>query len=309
MLATGELGRDDEVSVVDDSFQPIGEIDELSRHLLPSTTATTSVLFEPGVPDYHVTLRETPMLHVLARMRRSRETGGIFVQRRDGDRQRRKEIYLQDGRLYHVASSDRAELLGEYLVRRGVLERSDLDAALAVLATRGGRLGDTLISMGAVQAVDVFRSIRDQGRDRVATVCTWRSGSVTFYRNAPVGSVEFPLDLDLASPMMAGVILLSRDPGRSMLPKGDFRLKQGHRARAAEDARERGTAPFSLQLVPRLVQGRENLTVDAALEYLTRERKQRGARTIGIKEARAALVVAQLLGWVDFEPPSAGSGA
>jgi hypothetical protein len=303
MLATGELGRNDEVALLDDEFQQIGEIDELARHLLPSTTATTSTMFEPGVPDYQAKLDDTSMLEVLARMRRGRESGAVFVERRDARGPRRKEIYLDRGRLLHVASSERNELLGEYLVRRGALTREQLDAALGILAIEGGRLGDTLISMGAVDAMDVFRSIRDQGRDRVAALCGWRSGSLTFYRGNRPNQVEFPLDLDLASPMMAGVIVVSRGAPVALLPTDGIRLEPGPKAYAALDSAEKGTAPISLQMVPDLVTGPDRVTVQQALALLTSPQEGRGVRAISQKEAAAALVAARALGWVAFPAP------
>ncbi len=303
MLATGELSRNDEVALLDDEFQQIGEIDELARHLLPSTTATTSTLFEPGVPDYQAKLDDTSMLEILARMRRGRESGAVFVERRDAKGPRRKEIYLGRGRLLHVASSERNELLGEYLIRRDALTRKHLDAALGILAIEGGRLGDTLISMGAVGAMDVFRAIRDQGRDRVAALCGWRSGSVTFYRGNRPNHVEFPLDLDLASPMMAGVIVASRGAPSDLLPGDETRLEPGPRAYAALDAAEKGTAPVSLQLIPDLVRGSDRITVQQALVLLTRPHEGRGVRAVGQKEAAAALVAARALGWVAFPDP------
>ena len=65
------------------------------------------------------------------------------------------------------ASNNASELLGEYLVRRSVISREELDFALAVLPRYGGRMGDTLISLGLVGSLDIFRAIRDQGRDRL----------------------------------------------------------------------------------------------------------------------------------------------
>ena len=61
-------------------------------------------------------------------------------------------------------------------MRRGKLERDELDLALAVLPRYGGRMGDTLISMGLVGPVDIFRAIREQGRDRVADLFLWNGG-------------------------------------------------------------------------------------------------------------------------------------
>jgi len=299
MVATGELGARDTVALMGSAFRAIEDIDELARHLLPSNTQTTRQLHEPGVPDYQAILADTPMNAVLAYLRSNRETGALFVTRREGPVERRKEIYLQDGRLLHVASSDRAELLGEYLVRRGALERAQLDAALSIIARHGGRLGETLIGMGLVEPVDLFRAIRDQGRDRVAVLCAWTDGSAGFYRGTVPGHVEFPLDLDLTSPMMAGVIVASQGDPRSLLPDGAARIWPGPRASTLGDDRERGFAPSSLQAIAGMIG--QDITVAEAVARITAPRTGRGARQIHDKEACAALVVARDIGWIEFE--------
>jgi serine/threonine-protein kinase len=146
------------------------------------------------------------MLDTLMRVLAQRESGVLFVERADETGESgRKELYFVSGRLHHVASSNASELLGEYLVRRGKLEREELDLALAVLPRYGGRMGDTLISMGLVGPVDIFRAIREQGRDRVADLFLWKGGTLTFYRDDVAPTVEFPLDLDLAALMLAGL--------------------------------------------------------------------------------------------------------
>lgn len=299
MIATGELGGDDEVALWGADLRPIREITELARHLLPSTTATTSRIFEPGVPDYQALLRETTMLEVLSYMRQKGETGALFVERvRGAGASVRKELYLNGGRLLHVHSSEREELLGEYLVRRGRLTREQLDAALGSLQKFGGRLGDTLIGLSLVDAVDVFRAIRDQGRDRVAALSTWDEGLVTFYRGTAPTRVEFPLDLDLASPMMAGTILKSKGEPKTLLPEGSGVISPGPRFEAGKLPRERGAAPASLQYVMTFLP--ERLTVDAALARLQDYRPGREARAVSPKEAAAALLVAELLGWASW---------
>jgi eukaryotic-like serine/threonine-protein kinase len=88
----------------------------------------------------------------------------------------RKDLYFVGGKLHHVASNNAGELLGEYLVRREVISRGELDLALAVLPRYGGRMGDTLISLGLVGSLDIFRAIRDQGRDRIVHLFQWRTG-------------------------------------------------------------------------------------------------------------------------------------
>ena len=299
MVAIGDLNGEDEVALMGQPFRKIRDVHELARHLLPSTTATTSRVFEPGAPDYQALLRDTNMLQVLAHLRVRSDTGALFVQRTLGPgRLSRKEIYVDRGRLHHVASSEREELLGEYLVRRGRISREQLDIALKALAEYNGRLGDTLIGLGFADAVDIFRAIRDQGRDRVAALCLWEEGLASFYRGTKPHRVDFPLDLDLASPMMAGSILATQGSPRSYLPLGTTLIVAGPRAEMAALGKERGTAPASLHAIAAFVNGR--ISIDDALERLTSHRLRHDSRVITSKEACAALVTAQALGWIDW---------
>jgi serine/threonine-protein kinase len=299
MIATGELAGDDKVALMGADFEEIRHIEDLARHLLPSTTATTNRLFEPGIPDYQALLKDTSMLKVLARMRQGSETGALFVHRRDADQHPvRKEIYLRDGRLFHVASSEREELLGEYLVRRGRITREQLNTALTLLASYGGHLGDTLIGLELVDAMDVFRAIRDQGRDRVASLCGWEEGTVTFYRGTTPTWVQFPLDLDLASPMMAGTLVASHGDPKKLLPSMHHQLTPGPRAASCSLRKERGSAPLSLQWLPKLCEN--GLTIEGAIAKMLGKPESADRRRISEREAFAALVTAKHLGWVAF---------
>jgi serine/threonine-protein kinase len=298
MIATGDLDGHDEVALMGERFRKIEDVQELSRHLLPSTTTTTGVLFGPGVPDYAARLDSTSMLEVLALLREKGETGALFVEQNpaSGKTPIKKEIYLQGGRLHHVASSAREELLGEYLVRRGKLTREQLDSALGALGQHGGRLGDTLVAMQLVDVMDLFRAIRDQGRDRVGQTCAWKDGKAAFYRGSEARAVQFPLDLDVASAMMSGAILASDGHPEALLPPPDMPLLPGPRAALATERRERGTSPSSLQLVPSLIG--VAATLGEAVRQLTLAHGS--GRGVGEREACAALVVAQALGWIAF---------
>ena len=300
MIATGELRGDDEVELMGEAFCPVNQIASLAKYLMPSTTATTSRLSPVGVPDYQVALRDTPLLEILAKLRSNADTGALFVERREADgTQKRKEIYVREGRLLHVASSERDELLGEYLIRRGALERHELEFALDRISKLGGRLGDTLVSLCIVDGLDVFRSIRDLGRDRVAALCGWTKGQVSFYRGTEPTHVEFPLDLDLASPMMAGVLVASSGLPGFELPAKTRLVIAGPRAPLMASRRERGTVPLALLLVQQLAT--RGLTVEACIEELMTVRMPKGSRSITEREAGAALVVGRVLGWIVFQ--------
>jgi serine/threonine-protein kinase len=223
-IVTGELGAQDEVAMAGQGFQRLEAIDVLARHLPPST-ATTSRLDGPGVPDYAGELASTSMLDVLTWLLVRRETGALFADRPAVPTRRpippggsvatsmresgfgpvRKELYFENGRLILVASSEPSELLGEHLVRRGAIQRSELEAALLEMPRYDGRLGDTLIGLGLVDAVEVFRAIESQGRARVAAIFRWAGGRVSFYRGVKPHRVDFRLDLDIPELMLAGL--------------------------------------------------------------------------------------------------------
>jgi serine/threonine-protein kinase len=221
-LATGQIERGDRVDFVGRGFMPVEEIEELQR-FFPASSATTSELRGPGAPDFRDQIGPRTMLETLMKVLAQSETGVLFAERAEDDggpasapsRAGRKELYFVQGKLHHVASSNSHELLGEYLVRRKKLGREELDLALAVLPRYGGRMGDTLISLGLVSAVDIFRAIREQGRDRVADLFLWRGGQLSFYRGHAAPHVEFPLDLELPALMLAG--LETAKPGEMLL--------------------------------------------------------------------------------------------
>ncbi|MBX3221160.1 MAG: serine/threonine protein kinase [Labilithrix sp.] len=220
-LATGQIERGDRVDFVGRGFQTAEDIEEFAR-FFPAPGATTSQLQGPGTPDLSDHIGPKTMLETLMFVLAQSETGVLFVERAEADgpagpasRGGKKELYFVQGRLHHVASSNASELLGEYLVRRGKLEREELDLALAVLPRYSGRMGDTLISMGLVGPVDIFRAIRDQGRDRVADLFLWRGGTLAFYRGHTAPHVEFSLDLELPALMLAG--LETAKPGDTLL--------------------------------------------------------------------------------------------
>ena len=299
MIATGELRGEDEVAFGAEHLRQIRDVPSLARYLMPSSTATTSRVYQVGIPDYQSHLRDKSLLEILAQLRSNLETGALFVERRDDSgTQKRKEIYLREGRLLHVASSERDELLGEYLIRRGALERSQLEAALESISWDGARLGDTLVAMGFVDGLDVFRAIRDLGRDRVAALCSWTRGTVSFYRGVAPGQVEFPLDLDLASPMMAGVLVSSLGSVEDRLLDTTAIVQPGPKAPAMASRRERGAVPVALLLLQQLAS--QGLTLQACIQELTSITMPKGARSINEREAAAALVVAKLLGWIYF---------
>jgi eukaryotic-like serine/threonine-protein kinase len=208
MIVTGELGPEDEVDLMGQGFRRVTEIELLERHLPDIVTARA--MQAPSPPDETIALgADGSLLTLLGKLSSEREAGMLLVEGHPspGEPLARREIYVQGGLLLHVASADASDLLGQGLVRRGVITSSELDMALAVLSRFEGRLGDTLIGLGLVDAVDIFRAIEAQGRERLSRLFLWSSGSVAFYRGVRPSRVEFPLELELPPLMLAGLEL------------------------------------------------------------------------------------------------------
>jgi serine/threonine-protein kinase len=218
-IATGQVGRGDCVDYMGRGFTPIESIEELARFLPVLTATTTNRVGTLGAPDFVDDVTMQALVTVLLRVVESEATGVLFAEGPTESRRGlrpdpaagRKELYFLGGRLHHVASNNASELLGEYLVRRNQISRDELDFALAVLPRYGGRMGDTLISLGLVGSLDIFRAIRDQGRDRLIDLFQWPTGKLTYYADQQAPQVEFPLDLEILPLVLAGVEMAEPD--------------------------------------------------------------------------------------------------
>jgi hypothetical protein len=250
MIATGELAAESR-GVDGAELRPIRRIVG-SRHLLPSTSAHRSA-FQPGMPDCQTLLRETSMMGDGAHAA-GRKTGALFIERRDRTGAPQRKNLFDARAAASRASSDRAELLGEYLVRRGKLGRAELETALSTLHEQESARRH-LIGMGMVDGVDVFQAIRDQGRDRVAALCGWPrehrhflSGHGSSARGVSARPRSREPDDGRRDRLFAG------DPG-ALLPDDDVRIAPGPRRTiwrwiTKRRARRRGSLPLIPQLSP-----------------------------------------------------------
>jgi hypothetical protein len=119
-----------------------------------------------------------------------------------------KEIFLVRGAPESVSSSLPSERFGEYLVAKDVLGRGDLELALGMLPHYNGKLGDTLVALGLLRPLDVFRLLSQQVRDRVIDVFGWTEGTFAFFRGTTNPTEGFPLGLDTFEILGAGVVTL-----------------------------------------------------------------------------------------------------
>jgi serine/threonine protein kinase len=145
--------------------------------------------------SYEGQLASVPFARILARLHRSNATGRLFL--RDGSVE--KSIFMRQGEPVLVDSNKKDELLGSFLLERGRITQEQLDEALTRLSEWGGRLGDALVAIGAIEAHDIFELLAEQMRQKLLDIFTWRSGHYGYYENQEPDTVGYPLGLDTYS--------------------------------------------------------------------------------------------------------------
>lgn len=192
-LATAGLGPLDKVSRSGGAFRAVSDIADLLRHLpVSSLTPITREAPEPQEPDEATALTDGGFIRALARVVVRNDTGLLLCERGSS----RKEVYVKNGVPEFVTSNLAGELLGEYLVTRGVISRGELDMALAVMPRFEGRLGDTLVALGLVEPVHLFQHIAAQVQEKLLDLFLWTTGTARFFRGVPPPPSGFPLGLD-----------------------------------------------------------------------------------------------------------------
>jgi serine/threonine protein kinase len=192
-VATGQVDGNDEISIAGGDFQPLSSVQDLYRHVPASRmTPTTTRIESTAAADRSMDFEDGGFVIALARTLVTRRTG-LWLCEQGGVR---KEVYTKHGVPAFVTSNLAGELLGEYLVKKRVINRSELDMALAVMPRFEGKLGDTLVALGLVEPLELFQHIAEQVREKLLDLFTWQSGTATFYEGVDPPSSGFPLRLD-----------------------------------------------------------------------------------------------------------------
>ncbi len=190
LFATGDVGSKCFIAREQGRFRPASDFSELARF-----TSSPALKWDADFPADAIdrgqldpTRLPTRLFHIAVR----RETGALVL--RDGPRKRR--IFFVEGSPECVTSTDKNELLGEFLIRRGQVLRMELEMALALLPRFGGRIGDALVGIGVLRPIELFRAIHDQTQDRLLEMFRWKRGEIAFARGIRSQEETFPLGVD-----------------------------------------------------------------------------------------------------------------
>jgi hypothetical protein len=183
-------------------------------------------------PDDSGDFGTTSPLRVLFRLMTARSTG-LLVVAIGGIK---KEIYVRDGQPEYVSSNVASELFGNYLVTKGVLSDGELAMALAMMPHYGGKLGDTLVGLGLLKPLEVFRHLTRQVRSKIIDVCTWNKGQFGWYGGRENPREAFPLDFNAFEILGAGAMTLAEEVIEAWVGKhGSMRLRVSRNRRVGPE--------------------------------------------------------------------------
>jgi len=208
---------------------PIPTPEEALRKKPPTPPALADI---PEPPDDSGDFSATSPLRVLFRLMTARATG-LLVVAVGGIK---KEIYVRDGQPEYVSSNVASELFGNYLVSKGVLSDGELAMALAMMPHYGGKLGDTLVGLGLLKPLEVFRHLTRQVRSKIIDVCTWNKGGFGWYSGRENPREAFPLDFNAFEILGAGAMALAEEHIESWVAKhGALKLRASRTRRVGPE--------------------------------------------------------------------------
>lgn len=165
----------------------------LSAYAEFATAVAATAGLPDGMPIYAGSLGEHTFFKVFYRFILAKLTGGLVLL----ESGRRKDVYLENGRPVYVASNLLQERLGQFLLRRGMIEEDELDVALESMHTDKNYLGTTLIRLGIIEPLTLFQELQEHQVQRLIELCTWPTGHYLFYgdmRRGADGRIDLALE-------------------------------------------------------------------------------------------------------------------
>lgn len=192
-LKTAEITGASEARIRGEArWQPVAAIPELARHLPPSSRMPSAHPGLAATSERYDLSAHGGVVPILLDVLRDRASGLLLCERPGV----RKEVHVVRGVPRFVSSSRIEELLGETLVAEGVIDRSELHLALAVMPRFEGRIGDTLVALGLVDPLRLVRHIATHAREKLLELLLWDEGHACLHpgTDAPSSGIQLHLD-------------------------------------------------------------------------------------------------------------------
>ncbi len=139
------------------------------------------------------TIQPENLVNLIFDVSRKKRLSGVLVFKVGSSQ---KEVFFRDGRPRYISSNLRQELLGEFLVRRGLVTREQIEEAIRTTRDEKFRLGDALMARGFLTAHDLANLLEWQFRERFLDLFRWNRGWYGLFEHAESTPSEVAFDLD-----------------------------------------------------------------------------------------------------------------
>jgi hypothetical protein len=146
-------------------------------------------------------LRTVPLSDLLQLISTSGKTGMLSVKREE----QKREIYFAKGNIVHASSSgSEEELLGNIILNRKSIEKSDLERALSLQKVTRKKLGTVLSEMGLISREELVEFLRFQIEEIVYRLFGWKAGDFVFYEGKMSSTDRSSVQLNTMNVIMEG---------------------------------------------------------------------------------------------------------
>ncbi|MFC1475292.1 DUF4388 domain-containing protein [Candidatus Zixiibacteriota bacterium] len=118
---------------------------------------------------------------------------------------RQKEVAFKNGNIIYASSVNTTEdLLGNMLLHRGKITKTDLDRAITLHKQTGRQLGTTLIDMNLFSKEDISECLKLQIEEIVYNLFSWQEGDFFFHEGDAPKNAPFLIELSTMNVIMEG---------------------------------------------------------------------------------------------------------
>jgi len=118
---------------------------------------------------------------------------------------RQKEVAFKGGNIIYASSvNSNEDLLGQMLLKRGRISKSDLERAITLHKQTGRQLGTTLMDMNLFSKEEIAECLKLQIEEIVYNLFSWQEGDFVFHEEASPKSAPFLIELNTMNVIMEG---------------------------------------------------------------------------------------------------------
>lgn len=118
---------------------------------------------------------------------------------------RQKEVAFKDGNIVYASSLNSSEdLLGNMLLAKGKISKSDLERAITLHKQTGRQLGSTLIDMQLFDKEEIAECLKMQIEEIVYNLFSWHDGTFILHEGKLPANTPFFIELSTMNVIMEG---------------------------------------------------------------------------------------------------------